>query len=261
MVRRAAALFLLIACAAAARPEETPRGGAAAGDPERGPDRPGGPFVWRSTYRAALDAALKARRPLLVYLPPGDGGDGPQAVETLPARLAAPALLEGVRASADEVLELMERFRVKKLPAVVLLDRRERVVAGWEGGIPADLPQRLVAAVRKIAEREEKDLKLFREVRKIAETGNFEGAYQKAVPLLEGEATVPEVLAALRRLEARLLETLLDRALVILAGEGLRPEADLVRELESLRGTTSHAGFRRSVDREIARLRGTRTPG
>ncbi len=215
------------------------------------------PLVWRERYADGLRAALENRRAFIVYLPPANGREEPPSVLRLPQKLGVPPLVEGVRASSDEVLELLARLRVKKLPALVLLDRRENILAGWEDGVPADVFQRLQAALKKSEDRDAKDAKTFQEARRTAASTGLEAAYRKALPLIESRLTSPENLKEARAMEADLLTELRRSAVRALALEGLRADAEVLRALEAVRASTAHAGFQKSIDREIARLRGT----
>ncbi len=222
-------------------------------------DRPekAGPFAWKATYAEGFQAALRRGRPFIVYLPPVREADEHPVIRRLPQLAGVPPLVEGVRAGADEVLGLMERCRVKKVPAVVLLDLRENVVAGWEGGVPADLWTKLQAAVRRIDKKNEEDARVLAEARRLEATGNLEGAWKKAQPLLESSRTSPDLVKEARKIEDALILRLRAAALRLHAGEGLRPDDALEKDLEALRGSTSHTGFQAEVSRELARLKVT----
>ncbi len=214
-------------------------------------------FVWRTRYADGLRAAVENRRHFLVYLPPAGLQDEPASVVRLPQNLGVPPILEGVRVTSEEVLDLMKQLRVKKLPALVLLDRRENILAGWEDGVPADVLQRLLSALRKIDERDARDARVAQEARKSAVAGRLEDAYKRVLPLLESPLTSPENLQEAQLTEAELLQALRRSALRVLAQEGLRPDAGVIRSLEALRASTSHPGIQHAMDREILRLRST----
>jgi hypothetical protein len=212
-------------------------------------------FRWSSTYAEGRDAALRASRPLIIYLPPARSSEEPPIIRKLPQLAGSPPLVVGVRASADEVLGFLERFKLKKLPALVLLDRRENVIAGWEGGLPADLWSKLQAAVRRIDKRDEDDARTLAEARRASAQGQLDAAYRKVAPLLDSQRTAPDTLEGARKIEESLLAALRASELRILAGEGLRPGDELRKELEALRATTAHAAFQSELAREIAKLK------
>jgi len=221
------------------------------------PEKPR-PFEWRSTYAEARDAALKGRRPFIVYLPPAHDRE-PAAILKLPALLGAPPLVEGVRVGADEVLKLLDKLKVTRLPALALVDRRENVIAKWEGGIPQDLMMRLQSLVARIADQEDKDARIVAEARRLASLGRIEDAYRKAVPLFESSRAAPEHVRAARDVESQLVQSLRIQAARILAREGIRPDAEIRKALMELRDSTTHAGFRAEVEHEHKLFEVTRT--
>ena len=114
------------------------------------------------------------------------------------------------------------------------------------------------AAIRRLDRKDEEDSKTVREARQLQASGDLEGAYRKASPLLVSERTSPENLKEAEEVERALLAPRQPELFGVLAKEGLVPDETLRTELEKLRSGTSHPGFRASVDGELYRLaRGT----
>src|SRR5262245_177363 len=132
------------------------------------------PFAWKSTYAEGRAAAEGRGRPLLLYFPPIDTAKEPRAIALAPRALGVPPFAEGTRVGAGEILELMKRFEVKQVPALLLLDRRENVIQRWEGEgkVPANAWAVLEALVRRLEKRDEDDLKTLREARGLAAGGD-----------------------------------------------------------------------------------------
>lgn len=213
------------------------------------------PFAWRATYKEALSAALRRGTPIVLYFPPVDPAAEPPVVR-LPARaLGVPPIVEGARVGADEILDLKERFRVKELPAVLFIDRRENAVHRWEARIPANLWALVETLVRRLAKRDAEDRKVAAESAALAARGDIEGAYRKAVVLLESERTAPETLAGAKEIEAKVLALGRKRMMEALSLEGLAPDVELVRNLIQLREAEVHPRIRAEIGREIDRLR------
>jgi hypothetical protein len=156
-----------------------------------------------------------------------------------------------------EVLELLKRFEVKEVPALLVLDRRETVVHRWEGEgkIPAGVWAAVEALVRRLDKREEEDQKALREGQALASAGDAEGAYRKVAALMESERTSPEVLAGARDLEKALAARLRRALLETLGREGIDRDEKVVRELEELAASTAHRRARLEIEAETARLR------
>jgi hypothetical protein len=169
--------------------------------------------------------------------------------------LGAPPLVDGVRVGAAEVRALLDRFEVKRIPCLILLDRRENVVARWESPLPGDLWSSLRAMARKLERRDRETEKVAVEALRSARDGGEEAAYRKVAPILASPDASPEALAAAREVEAILLRRVRERLLVILAREGIRADADVLADLEALRAGTGHGGLRKEIGREILRLR------
>jgi len=218
------------------------------------------PFSWRAGYAEGLAAALEARRPLLVYFPPIEAADEPRWIALAPRALGVPPMAEGARVGSADIADLVNRFEVKKVPALLLLDRRENVVLKWEEKFPREIWSAVEAAVRRIVKKDEEDAKVLRDGQSLEATGDLDGAYRKVAPLIGSTKTAPDTLSGARRIEARYGAEMRRTMLRVLGKEGLVPEAKLIRELETLAGTNAHAGARREIEREIARLRET-APG
>ena len=218
------------------------------------------PFSWRPGYADGLAAAIETRRPLLVYFPPIEAADEPRFLALAPRALGVPPLAEGARIGSADIADLVRRFEVKKVPALLLLDRRENVVLKWEEKFPRDPWSAVEAAVRRIVKKDEEDAKVLRDGQSLEATGDFEGAYRKVAPLIGSRKTAPDTLSASRKIESRYGAEMRRRMLRVLGKEGLVPETKLIRELEVLGAANAHPGARREIEREIARLRET-TPG
>jgi hypothetical protein len=163
-------------------------------------------------------------------------------------------MAEGVRVGAGEILEVLERFKVRELPALLLLDRRENVLLRWEGGIPLNCWSALEGAIRRLDRKDEEDARSLRDARKLEASGDLEGAYRKAAPFLASERTSPENLQEAGEVERSLLSARRRDLLRLLAEEGILPDSTVAAKLESLRAVTSHPGFRAAVADEIRRL-------
>lgn len=164
-------------------------------------------------------------------------------------------MMEGVRVGAGDVEALLERLDIQKVPAIVLLDRRENILYRQQGGVAANLWRIVKAVVQRQARRDDELRATIREAREIAEEGRIEEAYRRVAPLLSAKTTPPELQAEARAVEELLAGSLRRRMLRILAAEGLRSDREIGDALEVLQGATRHPGVRREVAREIERLR------
>lgn len=213
------------------------------------------PFAWKATYAEALQAARERSRPVVLYFPPVRDADEPSVVARLPKLFGVPPAVEGVRVGADEILQLMERFGVKKVPALVLIDLRENVLSGWQDGLAVPYLSRLLSAIRQFHKREAQDVARIRDARRLSERGELDVAYRRIVALLVSKHTSPGTLAVARRIEKLVLEEF-ERALYrVLAREGLLPDPELRAALKKLRSRLSHPEFQKMVDRELSRLK------
>ena len=169
-------------------------------------------------------------------------------------------MAEGARVGSADIEDLVTRFEVKSVPALLLLDRRENLVLKWEQKFPREPWSAVEAAVRRIVKKDEEDAKVLHDGQSLEAGGDLEGAYRKVAPLIASRKTAPDTLSAARKIEARYGAEMRRRMLRVLGKEGLVPEAKLIRELEALGSANAHPGARRDIEREIARLRET-TPG
>jgi hypothetical protein len=214
------------------------------------------PFAWKATYRDALAAALRRRTLFVLYFPPVDAANEPPVVRIAARALGIPPVVEGARVGADEILDLKERFHVKDLPAVVLLDRRENALQRWEGRLPNNLWALVEALARRFEKRDAEDRKAVAEGIALAVGGDLAGAYRKVMGLLASERTPPEILEEARDVEARVIASGRKRLLAALAVEGVAPDATLRADLAALREREVHPGVRAEIGREIERLEG-----
>lgn len=218
------------------------------------------PFSWRSTYAEALSAALDRKKPLLVYFPPIEAAQEPRFLALAQRALGTPPAAEGARIGSADIEDLVKRFGVKHVPALLLIDRRENVLLRWEERFPKEPWKDIDLMMRRLAKKEEEDARVLREGQALEEAGDLEGAYRKVLPLVESIRTAPDTLAPAKRIESRYAADVRRRMLAILGKEGLVPEAQLAAELDLLRGASAHAGTRREIEKETARLRET-VPG
>ena len=210
-------------------------------------------FAWKSRYADALEAARKHQLLVAVYFRPVVG------IEPRPLRFAAKTknlgrLVSGVRVGAAEVVELKERFRVTSFPALVVLDARERVLMHWLGNIPADVWSRVARTSRQLKEQhaeEEKDLEA---ARALLDSGQTDLAYGRLSPLLRSRRTALQVLRAAKELEARMIMAGEERILLVLAAEGLIPDARLKERLRELFAEAIPPPLKKARDRELRRL-------
>ena len=215
------------------------------------------PFAWSATYGEALQAARERSRPIVLYFPPVRDSDEPPFVAGLPKLFSLSPAVEGVRVGADELLQLMERFRIKKVPALVLIDLRENVLSGWQDGLAMSYLSTLMSAIRKFYRRESQDVVSIRDARRLARQGDLAGAYRCVASLLVSKHTSPGNLVAARRIEKSVLEEFERTLYAVLAWERLAPAPELRAVLKELRSRLSHPDFQRRVDREVLRLKRT----
>ncbi len=216
-------------------------------------------FAWKSRYAEALEAARRHQLLVAVYFRPVVG------VEPRSLRLAAKTknlgrLVSGVRVGSAEVVELKERFRVASFPSLVVLDARERVLMHWPGNIPSDVWTRVARTFRQLKEQhagEEKDLEA---ARALFDSGRTDLAYRRLSPLLRSRRTALGVLRAAKELEARMIAAGEERILLVLAAEGLVPDARLKERLRELFAEPMPLALKNARDRELRRI-GTMTIG
>jgi phosphoglycolate phosphatase-like HAD superfamily hydrolase len=212
------------------------------------------PFTWKATYREGLEAARRRRRLLLLYLPPAGDRPEPAVLAHAARQLGSPPAVEGVRIGSADVEAILQRFAVRKLPVLLLLDRRENVVARWEGEAPAGLWTTLRQAVRRQEEREAGEAREAEEARRLALAGKLDAAYRKAEALRRSPLAAPESEAAARDVLG-LVEREGERALMrTLAREGLASDSELREGLREVRRSAPHPATRAAIDREINRL-------
>lgn len=214
-------------------------------------------FSWHSGYAEALAEARARAWPLLVYFPPARDEDQPRALTRLPQQLGRPAGVVGLRVGADDILELKARFRVSRLPAVVLVDRRENPVAGWEGGIAPNLGTLVRDAVKKLARKEDEELKSALLAKRLTAGDQVEAAWKLIAPLLTSSQTSPEALLEARQVEEAMARTFQQALMRALAAEGLRPEGVVLAGLKELRKRTVPPALQAEVEAEIRRLEET----
>jgi thioredoxin-like negative regulator of GroEL len=218
-------------------------------------------FSWQATYAGALERALARRCVLLVYFPPIAGNPEPPVLALAARALGNPPALEGVRVGADEVESLSRKFRVRVVPCVLLLDRRENVVSRWDGTVPRSFWQTLARVVARLqrteaALREKADRAL-----RLSEEGDTEGSYRAFAELVGSKSTPPDILEDAHRVEERLVEKLRLEVVRVLARDGMSGETELIAELERVRSSTAHQGMRAEIDAERERLRTTKVGG
>jgi hypothetical protein len=212
------------------------------------------PFVWKSTYSEALRAGRGRSRPVVIYFPPVRDSAEPSVVARLPKLFGVPPTVEGVRVGADEILPLMKRFQITKVPALVLIDLRENVLSRWQRGLEAPYISNLRSAIRRFHKREAQDVARVGDARRLVERGEPDAAYPRIATLLGSKHTSPRVLAAARQVEQPVLKEF-ERALYrVLAREGLRSDKELRAALKKLRSRCSHPEIQKMVDRELKRL-------
>lgn len=242
--------FLLAVLAGAARASER--------EPLRAPAEL---FEWRESYAEAFERALERGRPLLVYFPPLGGGADPAPISGAARALGSPPAAEGVRVGARDVADLARRFGVRKVPCVLFLDRRENVLARWEGSVPADFWLGVGQVLADLRRRDSGFLRRADEALRKAEAGDLEGGYRTAAEILRSSRAPPEAVERAAEVERRLARRVRGEMLEILAAEGLREDAELRARLEKLRASTRHLGLREEIEREISRLERAKIAG
>lgn len=204
---------------------------------------------------------MRGSRPLCIYFPPLGNDPDPPAILQMPRLTGIPPVIEGVRVGADEVIELKSRFRVKDVPAVLLLDRAEAVVCGWQGSIPSNLWALLQVHLRRLERRDREDAKQAGEAARLLEAGSLEAAYRAAAPLAGSPRVLPSTRELARGIERKCIAAGEAELYRILAGEGLAADSVLRASLEKLRIRTPHLPLRERAAREVLRLAETRPAG
>lgn len=217
-------------------------------------------FSWKSRYADALEAARKQQLLVAVYFRPVLGS------EPRPLRLASKTknlgrLVSGVRVGAAEVLELKERFQVERFPALVVLDERERVLMHWQEPIPPDVWARVARRFRQLEERRARQEKDLAEARTLFDTGQPGLAYKRLRPILRSGRTARRVFSAAKDLEAHMIEAGEERLLLVVAADGLIPDAQLVERLRALVYEPMPPRLKETLDHELRRLETTTIGG
>ncbi|HVR74652.1 MAG TPA: hypothetical protein VMT52_09980 [Planctomycetota bacterium] len=179
----------------------------------------------------------------------------------MPRLTGIPPVMEGVRVGADEVIELKSRFRVKEVPAVLLLDRAGAVVCGWQGSIPSNLWALLQAHFRRLERLDREFEKQAGEAARFLEAGSFEAAYRAAAPLAGSPRVLPSTRELAREIERKCIAAGDAQLYRILAREGLAADSVVRASLEKLRNRTPHPPLRERAAREALRLAETRPAG
>ena len=206
------------------------------------PDRERKRFGWSATYAEALDLALARKCPLLVYFPPVRGEREPRILALAPKVLGVPPAAEGVRVGADDVSDLVSRYKVRAVPAVLLLDRRENVIHRWDGTIPRNFWRTIQSLLGRVARAEKAVRKTLRDAHTQAAKDDLEGAYRKVARILGSRQTPPDSLLEAKEIEARLVRRVREGKILILAREGTDSDKVLLEDLRKLRAGTRHPG-------------------
>ena len=170
----------------------------------------------------------------------------------------------GATVNADEVVEAAERFgiQVTRLPAIVLIDPLGTMRDRWELRLDRQAIHRsLVERARAFSEVRGK----LRDAVKVAEgeisQEDLRGAIRALLPVLGVQKPEFPELARVRELRGDLRGRLEKLYLVLMAGEGIERDAQIVKELKKLARTYPLPEFKRRIDRELDRIERRRIGG
>ena len=207
---------------------------------------------WLSRYAEGLAAARAHGAPFLVYFPPTGSSSDPSVIARAdPASLGLPI----VRIGTEEVAERMTALGVGRVPALLVVDRRENVIARFEGSIGAAVWRSVDAVRRRMARRRSDELKAAGRAVELLEDGRVESALDRVRPLLEDRLTSPEAFEIARRVHGEVAEREENEMLRALAAEGLVPARELERRLRELRERVLLDETRARIDRELTAIR------
>jgi len=212
------------------------------------------PDPWDSLLEEALRQAAEDGRPIILYLPPSRPSEVPPAILDAAAVRKAAERFHLARARAADLEVSPERFRVKKVPALVLLDRGGAVVETWEGRLPADIWVKVDRAARNLKATEEDTVKLLADSRAAAELGDFAAALAgtRRISIL-GRSGSSEVAGAWE-LEKALVARGREEVIRTLSREGIVSDREVLAGLLRIRTLFPHVVIQRLVDREVSRI-------
>lgn len=216
-----------------------------------------GGIQWAPSYAVGLVRARKAGRPLLVYFPPTGNGSPPAVLRRASRAMGSPASAEPVQVAAREVAAVLKRFRVRKLPALLVVDQRENVVARWEGEISGHFWSDFAGSLRKLRRRQQGAQEQLDAARRFMADGRVDGALGRVAPLVQNLSTPLGVFQRARQLETEIVRAQMAGLLEVLAGEGLLPDRRLALQLRRLRSRRLHRRVALRVEDELVRLQTT----
>ena len=216
--------------------------------------------VWSATLEDARAKSIEDGRPVLLLFPPIRPGVYRPLQDTAGV-LQSMDRLHPARARGEEAASLLERYGLRDLPALVLLDRHGGVVERWQGLLPLDLWPQVERDVKRLRKEEEELAGAVREARAALRRED----YAALVTSLRQAARSPRAGYPEREEAARLELELLGRASAALrrtlGQEGLVSDARLAEKLTLVRERFPHRAVEERIARELKRLQERRVGG
>jgi hypothetical protein len=222
--------------------------------PPEEPTQGGEAFSWEPSYEKALEQALVRRRPVILFFPPASASEPATTAAVAPV-LGSPLRAQGALAGAAEVESLVARFAIKELPAVLIVDRRQNVVARWEGRLPANLWSLVKQSLGLLARLEAEATREAGEGARLYQAGKPGPAYRKVAAVLASTRAPPEALEIAAEVERRLIADGESALIRVLAAEGLVEERVLRSRIAALRSAHPHPATAIIIEREMELLK------
>jgi hypothetical protein len=211
--------------------------------------------AWDETLAGALSLAAEDGLPILLYFPPARPSETPPAVRDPGALRKAARELHLARARSEEVKDLLARFHLNRVPALVLLDRKGGAVDRWETALTQAVWTQVGKAVRRLREAEGEASRASAEAEGRLAGGNYAAALAAAARArARAREGYPELETA-AKVEAAVLERSGIEITKALAAEGLVSDRKLAENLREIRERIPHPRVSARIDRELERIR------
>ncbi len=194
-------------------------------------------------------------KPVLLIFPAGRAADASSTLDDKAGLRRAQAKFHVARVRAADLPALLERFQVKRVPAVLLLDRHGGTWERWEPAIPTDLWAQVDRSSVRLKTLEEEVARSLAASRAALERKDYAGALagaRKVKARARPGSSEPDAASAV---EADVLARAGEEIRRALAGEGITSDQEILADFKRLRGSFPQPEVQSLIDRETARIR------